>query len=95
MIRVLPILFLFLGLAVATRELPELYNLADDPSNDANVLSWQAQTPLRTTHDLRSKERLPSSRTGTFARRENQSCTSLLSASKGQDILRLISSLRT
>lgn len=95
MIRLLPILFLVLGLAIATRELPELYNLVDDPSNDASVLTWQAQTPLRARHDAKSKEAIPPAGSVTFARGENHSRTSLLSAKTGQDILRLVRSRRT
>jgi hypothetical protein len=93
--RMFPILFLLISLAVATREIPELYNLADDPSNDGQVFSWESHTTLGTTHRVENEKRLLPARTLTFTRAENLKCTSLVLVRTGQDILRLVRSLRT
>ncbi len=52
MSRLFSILFVFFSLVVAVREIPELNNLADDPSNDGEVFAWQRQTPVSTLHDV-------------------------------------------
>lgn len=94
MSRIFPILLLLMGLAVATREIPELYNLADDPSNDGEVFICQGQTSLCTTHRVRNEERvLPA--TIALAHIENLRFSSVVPAKTGQDILRLVASLRT
>jgi hypothetical protein len=95
MSRMLSILFFLVGLAVATRELPELSRLADDTSNDGEVIHWQGQTTLRATHRVETKERCQPAHTFTFAPIENLSCTSVVPARTGQDILRLVVLLRT
>lgn len=95
MSRILAILFLALGLAVATREIPELYNLADNPSNDGQVFHSQGQTRPRVTHRVENEERvLPASPIG-FVLIENPSYPSIVPTRTGQDILRLVGSLRT
>jgi hypothetical protein len=93
--RTLAILFLLLGLAVATREIPELYNLADNPSNDGQVFHSPGQTRPRIRHRVENEERvLPASPIG-FVHIENLSYPSIVPARTGQDILRLVGSLRT
>lgn len=84
-----------MGLAVATREIPELYNLADDPSNDGEVFICQGQTSLCTTHRVRNEEAVLPARTVALAHVENLSFSSVVPAKTGQDILRLVASLRT
>jgi hypothetical protein len=93
--RIFPILLLLMGLAVATREIPELYNLADDPSNDGEVFICQGQTSLCTTHRVRNEEVVLPARTIALAHIENLSFSSVVPAKTGQDILRLVASLRT
>jgi len=93
--RVLPILFLLMSLAVATREIPELYNLADDPSNDGQIFNWQGQTEVCTAHHAENGETLPPARILATFHAENLSRTSEVSARTGQDILHLVSLLRT
>lgn len=93
--RVLPILFLLMSLAVAMREIPELCNLADDPSNDGQVFCWQDATAVCPNHCAEHGDLAPSARAITLARVENLKCTSVVLASRGQDILRLVSLLRT
>lgn len=93
--RVLPILFLLMSLAVAMREIPELHKLADDPSNDGQVFCWQAATAICPDVCADHGQIAPSAAGTTFAGAENLKCTSVVLASTGQDILRLVSSLRT
>jgi hypothetical protein len=93
--RVLPILFLLMSLAVAAREIPELYNLADDPSNDGQIFNWQDQTEVCTAHHAENGEKVPPARTPTISHAENLNRTSEVAARTGQDILRLVGSLRT
>jgi hypothetical protein len=69
--RVLPILFLFMSLAVATREIPELYNLSDDPSNDGQVFCWQDATPVYPNHCAEHSDPATSPRVVTPAPVEN------------------------
>jgi len=93
--RIFFIVFLLMSLAVATREIPELYNLADDPSNDGEVFTCQGQTSVRTTDRVENEERALPARIITFAHIENLSYSSGTPAKTGQDILRLVGSLRT
>jgi hypothetical protein len=93
--RIFSILFLLLSVAIATREIPELYDLGDNPANDGQVFNWQGQTALRTTPRVESKERVLPAHTITFARIENVGRTSAVCARTGRDILRLVASLRT
>ena len=44
-----------MSLAVATREIPELYSLADDPSNDGQVFDWQGPVAVCSTQRLKSE----------------------------------------
>jgi len=69
--RIFSILFLLLSVAIATREVRELYDLGDDTANDGQVFSWQGQTALRTTHGVESSERVLPAHIITFARIEN------------------------
>jgi hypothetical protein len=92
--RVFLFLFLFMSLAVATREIPELCNLADDPSNDGQVLNSQGQTALGAVHCVVIKDGAPQSPCIT-THIESLRSTSVLAAITGQDILHLISLLRT
>jgi hypothetical protein len=92
--RILPILFLLMSLAVATREIPELYNLADDPSNDGQIFNWQGQTEVCANH-AKNGETLPPARILATFHAENLNRTSEVSARTGQDILHLVSLLRT
>jgi hypothetical protein len=82
-------------LAVATREIPELCNLADDPSNDGQIFKSQAQTPLCSEHHAENEKTVLPPRTITFAHIEPLSCTSFVLSSTGREILRLVGSLRT
>jgi hypothetical protein len=84
-----------MSLAIAMREIPELYNLTDDPSNDGQVFSWQEQTQASTTHRANKTERVQTGRALVFVHPEHLNCTSVVLGSTGQDILRLTSSLRT
>lgn len=95
--RVFLVLFFFMSFAVATREIPELYNLADDPSNDGQVFSWQSQTQtsVGAIHRVENEHVTPQSPSITFAHIESLSSTSVVPATTGQDILHLVSSLRT
>jgi hypothetical protein len=93
--RIFSILFLLMSLAIAMREIPELYNLADDPSNDGQVFSWQDQTQASATDRANKTERVPLGRAVAFVHPEHLTCTSVVLGSTGQDILRLTSSLRT
>ena len=98
--RILPILFLLMSLAVATREIPELYNLADDPSNDGpsndgQIFNWQDQTEVCTANHAENGETLPPARILATFHAENLNRTSEVSARTGQDILHLVSLLRT
>jgi hypothetical protein len=89
-----PILLL-LSLAVAAREIPELYNLADDPSNDGQIFNWQGETALCTKHRVENKDGASRARIITFTQVENLRSTSVTPAKTGQDILQLVGSLRT
>ena len=93
--RILPILFLLMSLAVATREIPELYNLADDPSNDGQIFNWQGQTEVCTANHAENGETPPPARILATFHAENLNRTSEVSARTGQDILHLVSLLRT
>jgi len=95
MARGLPILFLLLISAVAAREIPELYDLADDPSNDGMIFNWQSQAPVCTPRRLLNNERVGRPLAFRFAGPENPACTSVVPTKTGQDILRLVSLLRT
>ena len=93
--RILPILFLLMSLAVATREIPELYNLADDPSNDGQIFNWQGRTEVCTAQHAENGETLPPARILATFHAESLNRTSEVSARTGQDILHLVSLLRT
>src|SRR5690348_1241245 len=98
MARGLPILFLLLISAVAAREIPELYDLANDPSNDGMIFDWQSQTPVCPPRDVVNpvnSEAVPPALAVLFADPENPSCSPVVPTKTGHDILRLISSLRT
>ena len=95
MSRILPILFLLMGLAVATREIPELYNLMDDPSNDGQVSNAQGQAAECATPRVDNQGSILPPPTATFARMENLNDAWVVPARTGQDILRLVHSLRT
>jgi hypothetical protein len=98
MARGLSILFLLLIAAVAVREIPERYGLANGRSNDGMIFDWQSQAPVRTPRDLIKTVNNETARPTLavfFAERKNPSCTSAIPAKTGQDILRRISSLRT
>jgi len=99
--RLTTILFIFLSLAIATSEIPELCNLVDDPSNNAepSALEYHAaitreQTVLEAAEPLRAA----APRTGvnlTSSRSQPFSDGPRLSACSGRDVLLFISSLRT
>lgn len=93
--RLFPVLFLLMSLAVATREIPELYNLADDPSNDGQVFNWQGPTAVSTTQDVESGVGTPQARSLIFRPIADRRSASVVTAKTGQDILHLIGSLRT
>jgi hypothetical protein len=93
--RLFPVLFLLMSLAVATREIPELYNLADDPSNDGQVFDWQGPTAVCTTQHIENGVGTPQARSLIFSHIANCKSTSVVSAKTGQDILHFIGSLRT
>lgn len=93
--RIFPIVFLLMSLAVATREIPELWNLADDPSNDGQVFYWQGQAPRCNKQGLKDEKGVPRARLFSFAHSEEFICASIVPARTGQDILRLVVSLRT
>ena len=95
MTRVVSVLFLLLSLTVATREIPELYSLADDPSNDGQVFNWQGQPSTSITHRTSTKQIAVRVRAFTFAHTEHLSRASIAPVRTGQDILRLVGSLRT
>ena len=95
MTRILPIFFLLMSLAVATREIPELYNLSDDPSNDGQVFNWQERTAVSTAQHAENGGRVPPVRTISLGRIEKLNRISTVPARTGQDILHLVSSLRT
>ena len=84
-----------MSLAVATREIPELYSLADDPSNDGQVFDWQGPAAMCTTHGAESEDTAPRVHGIVFSHVGNLWSTSVVPARTGQDILRLVSSLRT
>jgi len=99
--RFTTILFIFLSLAVATSEIPELCNLVDDPSNNAepSALEYHAaltqeQTALESAEPSRVAVRHFSA-TSSFSQRESSTRGLLLSAWTGRDVLLFISSLRT
>ena len=96
--RLFPVLFLLMSLAVATREIPELYNLADDPSNDGQVFDWQGPTAVCTTQDVEHGGGTPQARSLIFRRISHiadRRSASVASTKTGQDILHSIGSLRT
>ena len=93
--RLFPVLFLLMSLAVATREIPELCNLADDPSNDGQVFNWQGSSAECTAQHAENGVGTPQARSLTFNHIANRKSTSVVSAKTGQDILHLIGSLRT
>ena len=93
--RIFPAIFLLMSLAVATREIPELYKLMDDPSNDGQIFDWQSQPALRTTHCLRNSEEIPTARIITFSWYESFTCASIVPAGAARSILRLVCLLRT
>ena len=99
--RLSTILFIFLSLAIATSEIPELCNLVDDPSNNAepSALEYHAalrreQTIFEATEPLRTAIKSPAA-DFTLTRREAVSDGPTLSAWTGQDILLFIHSRRT
>ena len=93
--RLIPILFLLMSLAVATREIPELYSLADDPSNDAQILNSQARTSPHSIRRVENKEIFLAARTIIFTPIQNLNRRSVILVSTGQDILCLLRCLRT
>ena len=93
--RIFPVLFLLLSLTVAAREIPELYNLVDDPSNDGQIFNWQGQMALCTKHRIENKDGASRARIITFTHVENLRSASVTPARTGQDILDLVGSLRT
>lgn len=95
MSKVFPLLFLFISLAVATREIPELYNLADDPSNDGQVFNWQRQTAQGSIDRVENERGTPQSCGTTFTHVKSLRSASADSSTTGRDILHLIGSLRT
>ena len=84
-----------MSLAVATREIPELYSLADDPSNDGQVFDWQGPVAVCSTQRLKSEGAAPRVHRIVFSHMGNLWSTSVVPARTGQDILRLVSLLRT
>jgi len=99
--RLSTILFMFLSLAIATGEIPELCNLVDDPSNNAEPSALEYHTALtREQSVLEAAEPLHTAAgrvraKSTFPRREALSDGPLFSAGAGRDLLLFISSLRT
>ena len=94
MSRLLTILFILMSLAVATREIPELTNLADDPSNDGQVFSFQREAEARTINRVEDEAQI-SARTLAFSPTQNLEKNSVATGRSGQDILRLFGYLRT
>jgi hypothetical protein len=92
--RMLPTLFLLLSLAVAAREIPELYNLADNPSDDGQIFDWQSQMAICTGHRAKNKDGASRARTIISTHAENLRSTAVTPARTGQDILHLVGSLR-
>jgi hypothetical protein len=100
--RCLPtILFIFLSLAIATSEIPELCNLVDDPSNNAepSALEYHAaltreQTIFEAAEPLRTAIG-PITANSTFRRRKAVTDGPLFSAWTGQGVLLFICSFRT
>jgi hypothetical protein len=84
-----------MSLAVATREIPELYSLADDPSNDGQVFNWQEPAAVCNTHRLQNEDSTPRAHGVIFSHIGNLWSTSVVPARTGQDILRIVSLLRT
>jgi hypothetical protein len=96
------ILFILLSLAIATSEIPELCNLVDDPSNNAepSALEYHAAlTRSRIIADTAESPRTairPSAANSNSARRDAVTDGHLLFFTwTGRDVLLLISSLRT
>lgn len=95
MSRIFPIVFLLMSLAVATREIPELHKLVDDPSNDGQIFDWQSQPALCTAHRVRNDQKAPAARIVTFSWYESFTGASFVPAGTARDILRLVCLLRT
>ncbi len=93
--RVFTIIFLLLSLAVATREIPELANLADYPSNDAHVFNYQRQAATQATNALEKNTLALPAGAIVFANAEEAQDNGAARGKTGRDVLRLLGSLRT
>jgi hypothetical protein len=80
-----------LALAVTGREAPEIAKLADDASNDGQVVQCQSEVrPRVTSHRTDLKDGLLSTRSSAFFVENLENRASNGPAKTGQDLLRLL-----
>ena len=77
------------------REIPELANLADDPSNDAHLFNHQRQAAMQATNALEHNEVALPARAIVFASAAEAQDIGAARGKTGRDVLRLLGSLRT
>jgi hypothetical protein len=93
--RIFPVLFLLMSLTVATREIPELYKLMDDPSNDGQIFEWQSQPAIYTVQGVPSGHKAPTAHIIALSWNERFARAAFVPASVTRRILLLVCLLRT
>ena len=84
-------LLFLLALAVTRREAPEIAKLADDVSNDGQVIQCQSEVrPRVTSHRADSKDGLLSTCSSAFFVEDLKNRAPIVPAKTGQDLLRLL-----
>ncbi len=85
------ILLFLLALAVTGREAPEIAKLADDVSNDGQVVQCQSEVrPRVASHRADLKDRLLCTCSSAFFVENLKNRAPIVPASTGQDLLRLL-----
>ena len=89
--RIFYCLLFLLALAVTGREAPEIAKLADDVSNDGQVVQCQSEVrPPVASHRADLKDGLLSTCSSAFFVENLKNCAPIVPASTGQDLLRLL-----
>jgi len=84
-------LLFLLALAVTGREAPEIAKLADDVSNDGQVVQCQSEVkPPVASHRADLKDRLSCTCSSAFFVENLKNRAPIVPASTGQDLLRLL-----
>ena len=89
--RIFYFLLFLLALAVTGREAPEIAKLADDVSNDGQVIQCQSEVrPRVASHRADSKDGLLSTCSSAFFVEDLKYRAPIVPAKTGQDLLRLL-----